>query len=73
MSVNYQDPLSWSLELEKHFCGDVSSASVQSHLRIEDKLQIDCCSKATFIGLYDGFKGDEASSYLRECFFPSLL
>jgi hypothetical protein len=40
---------------------------------VEDKLQVDCCSKATFIGLYDGFKGDEASSFLREQFFPSLL
>jgi hypothetical protein len=72
MSLKYEDPLSWSPKLEKHFCGEVGSASVPSHLRIDYKLQVGCCKKAMFIGLYDGFKGDEASTYHREHFFPLL-
>jgi type VI protein secretion system component VasK len=68
-----QDPLSWSMQLEKHFCGEFSMASVQSNLKMEDKGQVEVCNYATFIGIYDGSKGDAAARYLDNYIFADLV
>jgi len=77
MNVNIddfnQDPLAWSTELAGHFCGEFSMAAVQSNVKMEDKSQVEVCRYATFVGIYDGCKGDDASAYIDEHLFPTLL
>jgi len=68
-----EDPLAWSEELEKHFLGEFSTASLQANLNWEGLSQVDVCENATFVGLYDGCKGNEAADYLRDNAFPTLL
>ncbi|CAJ2671420.1 unnamed protein product [Trifolium pratense] len=68
-----QDPMSWSMQLENHFCGEFSMASIQSNLKMEDKSQVEVCNYATFVGIYDGNKGDSAARYLNNYIFKDLL
>jgi len=68
-----EDRLAWSEELEKHFLGEFSTASLQANLNMEDRSQVDVCKNATFVGLYDGCKDNTAADYLCNNAFPTLL
>lgn len=67
------DPLLWCKDLEKHFYGDVSFAVVQANEVIEDHSQVETGCNATFVGVYDGHGGPEASRFIRENLFLNLM
>ncbi|KAI5426873.1 probable protein phosphatase 2C 43 [Lathyrus oleraceus] len=67
------DPLTKSVRLERHFRGEFSMASVQSNKDMEDHNQVDVSHGALFVGIYDGFKGNNAASYIRRHIFRALL
>ncbi|KAL7599086.1 hypothetical protein Lser_V15G26378 [Lactuca serriola] len=67
------DPLLWSKELEKHAFGEFSFAVVQANEVLEDQSQVEIGQNATFIGVYDGHGGPEASRYICDHLFPHLI
>lgn len=67
------DPLLWCKDLEKHFYGELSFAVVQANEVIEDHSQVETGHNATFIGVYDGHGGPEASRFIREHLFLHLM
>lgn len=48
-------------------------ASVQSNKDMKDRNQVDVSHDALFVGIYDGFKGHTAVSYIRTHIFRTLL
>ncbi|KAI3526105.1 hypothetical protein L1887_05308 [Cichorium endivia] len=67
------DPLLWSKDLEKHTFGEFSYAVVQANEVLEDHSQVEIGQNATFIGVYDGHGGPEASRYICDHLFPHLI
>ncbi|KAJ0028228.1 hypothetical protein Pint_36427 [Pistacia integerrima] len=68
-----QDPLTWSRELEKHCYGDLSYAQVQASNDMEDQSQVEIRRDATFVGVYDGHGGPEASRFICDNLFLHLM
>ena len=75
------DSLLWSRDLEKHSFGEFSFAVVQANEIIEDHSQVETGRDATFIGVYDGHGGPDASrfisdhlflNFMSECFSPII-
>ncbi|XP_076928814.1 putative protein phosphatase 2C 68 [Bidens hawaiensis] len=67
------DPLIWSKDLEKHAFGEFSFAVVQANEVIEDHSQVETGQNATFVGVYDGHGGPEASRYICDHLFSHLI
>ncbi|WOH03233.1 hypothetical protein DCAR_0522629 [Daucus carota subsp. sativus] len=67
------DPLMWCKDLEKHYCGDFSFATVQANQNMEDSSQVETGPNATFAGVYDGHGGSRASQYIRDHLFAHLM
>ncbi|EEF31663.1 probable protein phosphatase 2C 68 [Ricinus communis] len=67
------DSLLWSRDLEKHSYGDFSFAVVQANETIEDHSQVETGRDATFIGVYDGHGGPEASRFISDHLFKNLM
>ncbi|KAG8367949.1 hypothetical protein BUALT_Bualt16G0125800 [Buddleja alternifolia] len=67
------DSLLWSRDLEKHSQGEFSFAVVQANEVIEDQSQVETGRQATFVGVYDGHGGPEASKYICDHLFRHLL
>ncbi|KAK6126851.1 hypothetical protein DH2020_039412 [Rehmannia glutinosa] len=67
------DALLWSRDLEKHYHGEFSFAVVQANEIIEDHSQVETGRHATFVGVYDGHGGSEASRYICDHMFHHLL
>lgn len=67
------DPLLWSRDLERHSCGDLSFAVVQANEVIEDHSQVETGRDATFVGVYDGHGGPDASRYISDHLFLNLI
>ncbi|KAL6540440.1 hypothetical protein OROMI_024323 [Orobanche minor] len=67
------DSLLWSRDLEKHYQGEFSFAVVQANQIIEDHSQVETGRHATFVGVYDGHGGAEASKYICDHMFLHLL
>ncbi|KAL6532923.1 hypothetical protein OROGR_013883 [Orobanche gracilis] len=67
------DSLLWSRDLEKHYQGEFSFAVVQANEIIEDHSQVETGRHATFVGVYDGHGGAEASKYVCDHMFLHLL
>ncbi|KAL3841196.1 hypothetical protein ACJIZ3_025787 [Penstemon smallii] len=67
------DALVWSRDLEKHSHGEFSFAVVQANAVLEDQSQVETGRKATFVGVYDGHGGPEASKYICDHLFLHLL
>ncbi|KAI7747520.1 hypothetical protein M8C21_016722, partial [Ambrosia artemisiifolia] len=68
-----KDPLIWCKDLEKHAFGELSYAVVQANEVVEDHSQVEIGQKATFVGVYDGHGGQEASRYISNHLFPHLI
>lgn len=68
-----KDPLLWCKDLEKHTFGEFSFAVVQANEILEDYSQVEVGRNATFIGVYDGHGGPEASRYVCDHLFPHLI
>ncbi|XP_059463423.1 probable protein phosphatase 2C 68 [Corylus avellana] len=67
------DSLLWSRDLEKHSLGEYSFAVVQANDVIEDQSQVETGQSATFVGVYDGHGGPEASRYICDQLFLHLV
>ncbi|XP_075511385.1 putative protein phosphatase 2C 43 [Primulina tabacum] len=67
------DTLLWSRDLERHSHGEFSIAMVQANEVIEDQSQVETGQNATFVGVYDGHGGPEASRYVCDHIFYHLL
>ncbi|CAN6576460.1 unnamed protein product [Malus baccata var. baccata] len=73
------DGLLWYKDFGQHAWGKFSMAAVQANSVIEDQSQIEsgplCTTKSglgTFVGVYDGHGGPEASRYVNENLFRNL-
>ncbi|KAE8810262.1 putative protein phosphatase 2C 43 [Hordeum vulgare] len=58
------DLLLWSRDLDRHAAGDFSFTVVQGNEVLEDHSQVETAAAATFIGVYDGHSGAEASRFI---------
>ncbi|KAK9664606.1 hypothetical protein RND81_14G055500 [Saponaria officinalis] len=66
-------PLMWCRELEKHYMGEFSFAVYQANEVIEDQSQVEVGRNATFVGVYDGHGGPDASRYISDHLFLHLI
>ncbi|XAR58021.1 Phosphoprotein phosphatase [Bertholletia excelsa] len=75
-----QDGLLWFKDIGQHLYGDFSMAVVQANALLEDQSQIEsgCLNLlnsgpyGTFVGVYDGHAGPEASCYVNNNLFQHL-
>jgi len=58
------DELLWSRDLARHAAGEFSFAVVQANDVLEDHSQVETATAATFVGVYDGHGGAEASRFI---------
>ncbi|KAK4284512.1 hypothetical protein QN277_001336 [Acacia crassicarpa] len=66
------DGLLWHSDLKPHASGDFSIAVVQANSSLEDQSQVFTSPSATYIGVYDGHGGPEASRFVNKRLFPYL-
>ncbi|KAJ7967544.1 Protein phosphatase 2C family protein [Quillaja saponaria] len=66
------DGLLWHTDLKPHASGDYSIAVVQANYSLEDQSQVYTSPSATYIGVYDGHGGPEASRFVNKRLLPYL-
>ncbi|XP_074588882.1 putative protein phosphatase 2C 78 [Curcuma longa] len=66
------DGLLWHTDLKPHASGEFSIAVVQANSSLEDQGQVLTSPSATFVGVYDGHGGPEASRFVSHHLFPHL-
>eukprot|EP00250_Pteridium_aquilinum_P014555 c22060_g1_i1 orf=1191-2312(-) len=67
-----QDALLWHKDLTQYATGDFSIAVVQANALLEDQSQVKVGPYGTFIGVYDGHGGPEASRFITNSLFPKI-
>ena len=66
------DGLLWHMDLKPHTSGDFSIAVVQANSSLEDQSQVFTSPSATYVGVYDGHGGSEASRFINRHLFSYL-
>ncbi|GKV43236.1 hypothetical protein SLEP1_g50551 [Rubroshorea leprosula] len=66
------DGLMWHTDLKPHASGDFSIAVVQANSRLEDQSQVFSTPFGTYVGVYDGHGGPEASRFVNKHLFPFM-
>ncbi|XP_021750888.1 probable protein phosphatase 2C 63 [Chenopodium quinoa] len=66
------DGLLWHMDLKPHAYGDYSIAVVQANSSLEDQSQVYSSPSATYVGVYDGHGGPEASRFVNSHLFSFL-
>ncbi|XAR52899.1 Phosphoprotein phosphatase [Bertholletia excelsa] len=66
------DGLMWHMDLKPHASGDFSIAVVQANSSLEDQSQVFTSPSATYVGVYDGHGGPEASRFVNSNLFPHI-
>lgn len=66
------DVLMWDMDLKPHATGDYSIAVIQANSLLEDQAQVYATPSATYIGVYDGHGGPEASRFIANHLFPYI-
>lgn len=66
------DELLWHKDLKPHALGDYSIAIVQANSFLEDQGQVLTSPSATYVGIYDGHGGPEASRFITSHLFAFL-
>ncbi|XP_039158646.1 probable protein phosphatase 2C 63 [Eucalyptus grandis] len=66
------DGLLWHTELKPHASGDYSIAVVQANSNLEDQGQVYASPSVTYVGVYDGHGGPEASRFVNKNLFPYI-
>ncbi|KAG9440271.1 hypothetical protein H6P81_020436 [Aristolochia fimbriata] len=66
------DGLMWHMDLKPHATGDFSIAVVQANSRLEDQSQVFTSPLGTYVGVYDGHGGPEASRFVNNNLFSHL-
>uniref|UniRef100_A0A7N0TX92 protein-serine/threonine phosphatase n=2 Tax=Kalanchoe fedtschenkoi TaxID=63787 RepID=A0A7N0TX92_KALFE len=64
--------LRWDVGLGPHACGEYSIAVAQANSVLEDQSQVVASPSATFVGVYDGHGGPEASRFVRKHLVPHI-
>lgn len=64
-----KDGLLWFRDVGKYGSGDFSMAVVQANQVLEDQSQIESGPLGTFVGIYDGHGGPDASQYVCDHLF----
>ncbi|KAJ3706850.1 hypothetical protein LUZ61_010555 [Rhynchospora tenuis] len=72
-NVDQEDCLVWSRGLGKHSAGEYSFAVAQANEIIEDHSQVETGSAGTFVGVYDGHGGADASRFVADHLFQHLI
>ncbi|KAF3538726.1 hypothetical protein F2Q69_00018293 [Brassica cretica] len=80
ISPTKNDGLTWYKDLGLHTFGEFSMAMIQANSVMEDQCQIESgpltfnnlAVQGTFVGVYDGHGGPEASRFIAESLFPNL-
>ncbi|MQM13862.1 hypothetical protein Taro_046789 [Colocasia esculenta] len=67
------DALLWSRDLVRHAAGEYSFAVVQANESLEDHSQVETGRDATFVGVYDGHGGPDASRFIADHLFLNLM
>lgn len=62
----------WHTDLKPHASGDFSIAVVQANSSLEDQSQVFTSPFGTYVGVYDGHGGPEASRFVNKHLFPFL-
>ncbi|KZV41183.1 Phosphatase 2C family protein [Dorcoceras hygrometricum] len=60
------------MELKPHAAGDFSMAVVQANSKLEDQSQVFTSPSETYIGVYDGHGGSEASRFVNRYLFTYI-
>lgn len=60
-------------DLEKHSCGEFSFVVVQANKDMKDHSHVKTACNATFVGVYDGHSGSEASRLFSARLIPHLI
>ncbi|XP_019155053.1 PREDICTED: probable protein phosphatase 2C 63 [Ipomoea nil] len=63
------DVLLWDMDLKRHATGDYSMAVIQANSLLEDQGQVYATPSATYVGVYDGHGGPEASRFISNHLF----
>ncbi|KAK9705351.1 hypothetical protein RND81_07G050300 [Saponaria officinalis] len=66
------DGLMWHMDLKPHASGDYSIAVVQANSLLEDQSQVYTSPSATYVGVYDGHGGAQASQFVNSYLFSFL-
>ncbi|XP_004287972.1 PREDICTED: probable protein phosphatase 2C 78 isoform X1 [Fragaria vesca subsp. vesca] len=66
------DELLWHMDLKPHYSGEYSIAVVQANSALEDQGQVFTSPSATYVGVYDGHGGPEASRFITQRLFPFI-
>ncbi|KAF9619656.1 hypothetical protein IFM89_007977 [Coptis chinensis] len=66
------DGLLWDMDLKRHASGDYSIAVVQANSSLEDQSQVFTSPNVTYVGVYDGHGGPEASRFINDHLFHHL-
>lgn len=66
------DDLLWHMDLKPHATGEYSVAVVQANSLLEDQGQVFTTPSATYVGVYDGHGGPQASRFINNNLFPQL-
>ncbi|KAL6546132.1 hypothetical protein OROGR_010006 [Orobanche gracilis] len=66
------DRLLWDTDSKPHATGEFSIAVVQANFSLEDQSQVLTSPSATYIGVYDGHGGPEASRFVNRHLVPYL-
>lgn len=66
------DELLWHMDLKPHYSGEYSIAVVQANSALEDQGQVFTSPSATYVGVYDGHGGPEASRFITQRIFPFI-
>uniref|UniRef100_A0A2P2JN28 protein-serine/threonine phosphatase n=1 Tax=Rhizophora mucronata TaxID=61149 RepID=A0A2P2JN28_RHIMU len=67
-----RDKLLWQVGLKPHASGNYSMAVVQANSLLEDQGQVFTSPSATYVGIYDGHGGPEASRFVNQHLFTFL-
>eukprot|EP00250_Pteridium_aquilinum_P015142 c22405_g2_i2 orf=536-1657(-) len=67
-----QDAFLWHRDVTQNGIGDFSVAVVQANEPVEDHSQVRIGPFGTFIGVYDGHGGPEASQFIHDCLFSKI-
>lgn len=66
------DGLMWHVGMRPHSSGDFSMAVVQANSVLEDQGQVLTTPSATYVGVYDGHGGPEASRFITHSLFSFI-
>ncbi|KAI7757735.1 hypothetical protein M8C21_031550, partial [Ambrosia artemisiifolia] len=66
------DELLWHKDLKPHVSGEFSIAVVQANSNLEDQSQVFASPSATYIGVFDGHGGPEASRFVNRHLFALI-